>query len=237
MLNGPILPGFGGDSITTPISASNHPVPPVSTPFPSLPISTSSIPSVSGAPSLGPDLPLCSPQLSTDATAKPLIPAPSVPILPSSSVPIKISALTLAHPSLPPPKPCEKPIKMNLTPSTSPIASAGLDPTTGTLIEGSRTTVINPKTVSANNAGDEVTNDTQLTRSQKAAMMKALRKAKRDAEKEPEEDIGTRKKQKENPLTLDTAGECHSGRKVVALTPCDADASPMKLKKRAVHRK
>jgi hypothetical protein len=84
---------------------------------------------------------------------------------------------------------------------------------------------------------EEATNDTQLTKAQKAARMKALRKAERDAEKEPEEDGGTRKKQKENPSTLDTVGERRSGRKVVAPTPCDADAPPMKSKKRAVRRK
>lgn len=98
-------------------------------------------------------------------------------------------------------------------------------------------TVINPKTTSANNMVEEATNDAQLTTGQKAARTKALRKAQRDAEKEPEEDGGTRKKQKENPSTSDAAGERRSGRKVVAPTPRDADAPPMKSKKRMVCRK
>jgi hypothetical protein len=115
--------------------------------------------------------------------------------------------------------------------------SAGLDTMTGACVEGSSTTVIDPKTASANNVGEEANNDTPLTRAQKAARTKALRKAQRDAEKEPEEDGGTRKKQKENPSTLDTAAERRSGRKIVAPTPRDAGASPMKSKKRAAHKK
>ena len=70
-------------------------------------------------------------------------------------------------------------------------------------------------------------NTTQLTKAQKAARTKALRKAQRDAEKELEEDGDTRKKQKENPSTSDAVRKRCSGRKAVAPTPCDADAPPM----------
>ena len=69
-----------------------------------------------------------------------------------------------------------------------------------------------PKTTSTNNMVEEATDDTQLTNAQKAARTKALRKVQRDAEKELEEDGGTRKKQKENPSTSDTVGECCSER-------------------------